>query len=125
MGTIIQPVYSSCHEPYPRCLIGLGMLDMTNKILAPYACDHCGTISFKSLQNKHHRCSQCKKQVTLYGKTLCFMLPDDPDIHYEPEKVVIDVTVACDMQYVLEDKNYHCPKCKKETLRFQEVGLWD
>lgn len=53
------------------------------------------------------------------------MLPDDPDIHYEPEKVVIDVTVAMDLQYVLEDKNYHCPKCKKETLRFEEYGIWD
>ena len=53
------------------------------------------------------------------------MLPDDLDIHYEPEKVVIDVTVAMDLQYVLEDKNYHCPKCKTETLRFEEVGMWD
>lgn len=102
------------------------MLNIPEKIKAPYYCDHCGTISFKSLHNKHHRCSQCRKQVTLYGKIIGYWELEDPTIHYdEPEKVVIDEVVALDLQYILEDKNYHCPKCKKETLSFEEGGIWD
>ena len=50
---------------------------------------------------------------------------DESDRFYNPEKVVFDCIIGMDLQYILEDKKYHCPSCKKDDLEFEKVGLWD
>jgi hypothetical protein len=27
--------------------------------------------------------------------------------------------------YVLMNENYHCPKCKEMSLKFEPTGMWD
>ena len=124
MGSMLQPV-CDCNHTFRLITAGGGMMNFMEKCVVPFYCDHCCTISHCNVMKEKHRCGKCDKKLTMYGKLLGYMSPDNPDYNYNPEKVVFDWTVGPDLQYILENKKYHCPSCKKETLEFLSFGHWD
>lgn len=124
MGKIVKPD-CDCGAQFTPILIGGGMIDFTTKVYAPFYCDHCGSISQSNLFAKENRCWKCRKKLTMYGRTIGYFSDDESDRFYNPKKVVIDWIMGMDLQYILEDKKYHCPSCKKENLEFLNRGLWD
>jgi len=117
MGVIIQP-YCECNDSYNIFSNGGIIMKFTKNCDAPFYCDHCGIISHGNIMEEKHTCSKCEKTLTMYGKLLDKSSPENS------EKVVVDWAVAADIEYILEDKYYYCPRCKKETLRFQPCGNW-
>lgn len=95
-------------------MIGAGFSDFPNVCLFPALCRHCERLVEANLAREPVLCPEC-------GAT--------PVIPYtDPELAKGDgrTTVASWGEQALSDGHYHCPACKRMTLRFAPTGLlWD
>jgi ribosomal protein L37AE/L43A len=87
---------------------------------APALCQACGIFQVANYLDKQAICRDCGGPVTFY---------DDPGLWSRAEGARRDLTVF-DWRvptgvFALPDANYVCPKCRQQTLRFEQVGLWD
>jgi len=124
MGFMLQPI-CDCGAQFKIVLMGGGMQTFMEEFIVPYYCDKCSLITPRNLLRKEQKCSKCKRHLVMYGKLGDTASTNDQDISKQPENIVFDSTISSDWQYLLEDINHHCPKCKKETLRFLSCGNWD
>ena len=122
MGIIFQPT-CKC-QVYTPMSLGGGMLG-SDFIYLPYYCDECKIIKKGNVLKGKCNCSVCKNEMTLYGRIVGYFSDDESDRYYNPKKVLFDWTIEMDLEYILEDKKYHCPICKEKELEFIEMGTWD
>ena len=124
MDAILKPI-CNCEEVFRPMFLGGGMMNHKDYVYVPYYCDECKEVRRGNVLKGKCICSVCKKEMTLYGRLNGYFSDDESDRFYNPEKVVFDCIIGMDLQYILEDKKYHCPSCKKDDLEFEKVGLWD
>lgn len=125
MGSIIKPI-CSCGAPFKQLFLGGGMMNFLKVCSVPGVCMNCGTIIETNILAKSHRCSKCKNKMTLLGEVISF--EEETEHFYTSENHYVfswGIDSMLDRNYVLENKLYHCPKCKEETLKFEDQGCWD
>lgn len=124
MGAIIRPI-CTCGKVFRHMFLGGGMMNYNDYVYLPYYCDECKEIRKGNFLKGKCKCSVCRKEMTLYGRTIGYFSDDESDRTYNPEKLVFDWVIGMDLQYILEDKKYHCPSCKNDDLTFEDNGSWD
>jgi len=131
MGKIITPICDSCNELYLPIMCGGGEMNFEVVAIAPYYCDSCSTLVSGNILDEKHPCGICGKELVMYGKLRGYFDDTEVDeegneiIYYEPKRILFEWVIAMDLEYIIEDIDYHCPKCKSESLRFLINGLWD
>jgi len=129
MGSVLQ-AKCSCGFESDELFLGGGMMDMGAICNIPYYCDHCeivGTINIlkKNTDELLHRelkkdikCKKCRRKIQYYGEI-------SEDNFESQEDYAFDWSFGFDKRYLLHDKLYHCPKCKKEKMKFYMTACWD
>ena len=131
MGEIILPMCNSCDEVFLPIICGGGEMNFMEVATAPYYCDNCSTLVSSNILDEKHPCETCGKELVMYGKLRGYFDDEELDengaqiIYYEPNRILFEWTIAMDLEYIIEDIDYHCPKCKNESLRFYANGMWD
>jgi hypothetical protein len=121
MGSFITPHCLSCKFQFKEFSTGVGQLRMVELIKIPYSCYDCGTIVVRSVDSLSNKCSKCKKKLVMFGKFVEDFWSKD----------FRDCVIGWGMKqfdkggYVILNENYHCPKCKEMSLRFETTGNWD
>ena len=104
------------------CLCGLESEDIYHGIgfrfyetgtrVEPAFCDACGIVVGRDINKSYSKCPKCRKKVKFYRD--------------EIEERVVEEELGLSTGDYLEDKEFwHCPKCKREKLQFESMGLWD
>jgi ribosomal protein L37AE/L43A len=102
-------------------MVGGGMMDFLESVKIPFSCYDCGTLSVKNIYSPSNKCSKCRKEMVMYGKKV-------KDINSDKYRYsVFDWGMRSfgSEGYVLMNENYHCPKCKEMSLKFEPTGMWD
>jgi predicted Zn-ribbon and HTH transcriptional regulator len=111
MGTIIKAV-CTCGLESDTIHQGIGFRYFENGVrIEPAYCDSCGIVVGRDISKSFSKCPQCRRKVKFYTE----------DVEESDEKVP---GLATD-DYLDEKEFWHCPRCKRETLRFKSLGLWD
>ncbi|GAB3533060.1 hypothetical protein GCM10027443_17780 [Pontibacter brevis] len=112
MGNIIQAV-CQCGLESDTIYQGIGFRYYENGIrVEPAHCDACGIVVGKDMSKSYSKCPECRRKAKFYK--------DDVEENLPEEK-----TVVLSGDYLDEKKFWHCPRCKRETLHFENMGLWD
>src|SRR5690606_24456806 len=115
MGYIIQAV-CICGLKSEEFYQGIGFRYFEDgSRMEPAYCDPCGVVIGRDISKRYSKCPQCRKKVRLYKD-------DVKDV--EEREVEMNISLITD-NYIEEKELWHCPGCKRETLRFEHVGLWD
>ena len=135
MGTLYQSTCDSCNKKFNSLGLGYGMMSSQHSgFYIPCICENCKSVEKTDLFTKggsikkRYSCPKCKKGVEPIG----FIVNDfDSPSSDEEEYVMNDLFwngeggVIIQQTYLVEDKNYKCPKCGNESLHFHWSGLWD
>ena len=122
MGSML---ISQCQCGYEsdELMLGGGMMNFIEDCEIPFYCDNCeivftrdvlGKLDFK----KYNKCPKCRKKVQYYGSI------SEDDFENDDDNV-FDWGIEFDKRYYLKNDSYHCPKCKKEEMKFYTTGCWD
>lgn len=116
MGSIITPSCLSCKFQFRNFFVGG---DQPNVI--PYSCFDCGTVVVRSENSHSTKCSKCKKKLVMFGT----YVEDFWSKHFSDCVMMWGVKDSEKGAYAILNENYHCPKCKEMSLRFEITVLWD
>ncbi len=112
MGNIVQAI-CSCGLQSEMIHQGIGFKYYENSIrIEPAYCDRCGIVFGRDISKSFSKCPRCRKKVKFYKEAV------------EESSVEKGLGLATD-DYLQEKECWHCPRCKRETLRFESLGLWD
>jgi hypothetical protein len=103
MGSILK-AKCSCGYLSSDLYIGVGRYSYSSHDLIFY-CDDCSLVQTESNDKENFVCLDCMNEITPYTK-----YDEEVDFGIEPSDNL---------------KKYHCPKCKNESLYFEEYGIWD
>ena len=106
MGDIVIGI-CSCGFKSDDIYIGCGMLVYHSETVC--YCNSCEKILTEPTYNIPKICPTCDKDIIPYVS-----VSDDNDIEFKGGDGTNN-----------EGKNYYCPKCKKESLKFHWGGIWD
>ncbi|AMM52453.1 hypothetical protein TH61_16395 [Rufibacter sp. DG15C] len=91
---------------------GIGFNYFTTRVrLEPAYCDHCGIVVGSDMSKTESKCPNCARDTKYYFEGMEDQFGGDSD--FPPS------------DYLQSKDFWHCPKCKKETLQFARLGLWD
>jgi len=132
MGEVFQAI-CECGFKSDELYLGGGMADMGKLCNVPYYCDNCEFVGKANIKNeftydiivdeikKGIKCEKCGEKVQYYGGICEDDMEDDIE---DQEDFIFDWTIFL-KRYFIEDKLYHCPKCKKVNIRFYSIACWD
>ena len=129
MGDMLQAV-CECGYQSNILFVGGGMIDLGEICKVPYYCENCKYIGATNILMKNPenpdeiiirktiKCSKCRRKVQHYGEVIkkTFEYADYVFFQWELED---------ENSYIVNDKYYYCPKCKKIKLKFYPCGNWD
>jgi hypothetical protein len=101
---------------------GGGFVNFMETCNAPAICVNCSEFLVRNYMARDTAvCPGCEGKVTFY---------DDPSVQAPLGEKRYDYLFVWritdkDEFFKLPDTNFLCPKCKKMTLVFEEVGSWD
>jgi phage FluMu protein Com len=113
----------SCGYSSEELYLGGGMINFDSNCSIPFYCDNCDVVYAANILSEYglkneHKCPKCNRVAYYYGEI------KDNHIDFS-EKSVFDWLVNDNSTYFLSDSIYHCPKCKKENMKFLSLGCWD
>ncbi|MEA3497266.1 MAG: hypothetical protein U9R42_14660 [Bacteroidota bacterium] len=113
-----------CGYESEELLLGGGFRNFMTECALPFYCDHCETVFTRNILNefgikKFNRCPKCKRKVSYYGEIRDALL-DEEDNDY-----VFDWRINDFNRYFLLEGHHHCPKCKKDKVKFYLTACWD
>lgn len=112
MGNIIKAV-CTCGLESDEIYQGIGMrFYETGSRTEPAYCDACGIVVGRDTSKSFSKCPQCRRRVKFYKEEV-----EENEVEKIPGLATDD--------YLDEKGFWHCPRCKRETLRFESLGLWD
>jgi phage FluMu protein Com len=112
MGNIIQAV-CPCGLASEKIFQGIGFRYFENGIrVEPAYCDRCGIVVGRDMSKSYSKCPQCRKKVKFYKE----------DVEESSDEKESDLAMD---DYLQERECWHCPRCKRDTLRFESLGMWD
>ncbi|MBT7087989.1 hypothetical protein HN928_03400 [bacterium] len=121
MGSIIR-AHCKCGFESEDIYAGGGMMNFHEICNAPAICLHCNTFLIKNYMKKYSKCPKCRKKVTFYNDSQVQEKVSESDESY------YDI-FSWDMEekgtFFLLNIQYYCPKCKKKSLKFVDIGNWD
>jgi predicted Zn-ribbon and HTH transcriptional regulator len=113
MGSIIKAI-CPCGLESEEIMQGIGFNYLERSIqMEPAFCDACGIVIGRDIQKLYSKCPKCRKKMTFYK----------PETEEEDDEA-IGYSFASD-NYLQQREKWHCPRCKRETLRFEFMGCWD
>jgi|SRR5690554_3875986 len=115
MGYIIQAVCECGLRSKEICQgIGFKFFEDGSRIEPAY-CDPCGVVVGRDISKRHAKCPRCRKKVRFYKE-------DVEDVKEGDVETNLGLIIR---DYITGKDLWHCPGCKRETLRFEHFGLWD
>ena len=121
MGSLLTPHCSNCKFPFKQMMVGGGMMDFLESVKIPFSCYDCGTLSVRNIYSPSNKCSKCRKEMVMFGKEVS----DVDSEEYSDSVFEWGMRSFGSGGYVLMYENYHCPKCKEMSLKFEPTGMWD
>ena len=105
MGSVLK-AKCSCSYVSSDLYIGVGMgLRMNSSWNLIFYCDDCSLVQTERNNSDKFVCLDCMNEITPYTEG-----DEEVEFGFEPSEDL---------------KKYHCPKCKNESLYFEEYGIWD
>jgi predicted RNA-binding Zn-ribbon protein involved in translation (DUF1610 family) len=122
MGTIIE-AECICGYKSKAIAAGRGMFDSTYTM--PAMCGNCNDIVSVKYLASTARCPDCGKEVIIYNDIS--LRQDSDDINDSKIEItdIIHWRIGEKKFFRLPDTLYLCPKCKRITMKFTEIGNWD
>lgn len=112
MGNIIQAV-CPCGLESEEILQGIGFGYFTNGIRTESAyCDACGIVIGRDISKSFSKCPASRRKIKFYLEDV-----EESEVENQPGMATDD--------YLQQKEHWHCPRCKRETLTFESLGLWD
>ena len=112
MGSIIKAV-CKCGLESDEIYQGIGFMYFeTGTRIEPAYCDACGIVVGRDMSKSYSKCPKCRRKIRFYK--------DDVEENLSEEE-----TELLSGDYLEEKEFWYCPRCKRETLRFESMGLWD
>ncbi|RDV11836.1 hypothetical protein DXT99_23925 [Pontibacter diazotrophicus] len=112
MGNIIKAV-CQCGLESGEIYQGIGFRYFENGIrIEPAYCGDCGIIVGRDMSKSFSKCPQCRKKVKFYKEDV------------EESEIEKELGLATD-DYLPEKEQWLCPRCKRETLGSEFMGMWD
>jgi ribosomal protein L37AE/L43A len=90
-------------------------------IIIPYSCCDCETIVVRSENSRSTKCSKCKKKLVMFGT----YVEDFWSKHFRYCVMMWGVKEFEIGAFAILNENYHCPRCKEMSLRFEITEMWD
>ena len=121
MGSILRGL-CKCGFDTGDIYVGAGFVNFMETCNAPAICLHCNEFLVRNYLKKETTvCPGCHGKVTFY---------DDPSLsaphpHVEGDGCLFTWKLANrDGHFKLPRADFLCPKCKKTTLVFEDLGSW-
>ncbi len=112
MGDIIIAV-CPCGLTSKQIFRGIGFIYFeTGHFCEPAYCDTCGIVEGKEASRSYSKCPSCRRKMKFYN----------PQLNEQEEEVSGEPAFS---HYLEGETQWHCPKCKQETLKFENIGCWD
>jgi ribosomal protein L37AE/L43A len=112
MGSLIRAT-CTCGFESEQIMQGFGFMYFeTEAFYEPAYCDHCGTIVEMDGRDQVPVCEKCNNKMTYYKNEV-----DAPAVN--------ELTGMPNTEYLSEREFWHCPRCKKQNLKFIHEGMWD
>lgn len=112
MGVIVCGSCSIC-DYRVTALLGSNDCDISEKCCWPHVCLNCSEVVSIDLRVTSPRCPKCKStSIIAYAGNLL-----KKSEFQENEMQTAHAELVTELQF--------CPRCKRATLKFVDVGLWD
>ncbi|WP_162055404.1 hypothetical protein [Pontibacter pamirensis] len=112
MGDIIQAI-CPCGLESEAIFQGIGFnYYETGYAVEPAYCDTCGIVTGKDISKNFSKCPECRRKMKFYR--------DEMEATKEEQELLPSY-----IDYQEAKRYWHCPRCKRQTLRFESTGCWD